>query len=237
MQKLWNLEGSDTISFLLRFITTFCLPFSTFFFLSLGLISLCFFFSIYLTLKTAEFAWCLLPLLFPSLFSFIIIFCSLFPAKCLRWPVFYLWTVASKLYHDWTTTTSILSQTVKTPPLHNVSFPISYLWPFARTQTWTDAGILSSTEHLSCRFIHTGPSSLYNSLKGSCSEEGFSLSSCACSERIRGNGLKLAQGRFRLDSFSVWVVRHGNMLPRQVVETPSLEAFKRHLGLVLGDSI
>jgi len=78
-------------------------------------------------------------------------------------------------------------------------------------------------------------------LKGAYEQDGENLFRRACCDRIRSNGFKLREGRFRLDIrkkyFATRVVKHRNRLLREVVDAPSLETFKDRLDGALSNLV
>jgi len=104
-------------------------------------------------------------------------------------------------------------------------------------ESWRDGAHQLGEEKLSGNLI-----AAFQYLKGSYSKEGDRLFSRVCDDRTRGNVLSnIEEGRCRLDirkkSFTARVVRNQNRLPSDVIDVPSLEAFKVRLDKALGNLI
>jgi len=82
---------------------------------------------------------------------------------------------------------------------------------------------------------------MFQNLKGGYKEDGDSLFTRSPMEKTRSNGYKLLLWRFRLDTrgkfFTMRTLSHCNDLPREVVDSPTLDTFKIQLDRVLGDLV
>ncbi|RMB99712.1 hypothetical protein DUI87_23714 [Hirundo rustica rustica] len=78
---------------------------------------------------------------------------------------------------------------------------------------------------------------LYNFLKGGCRQLGAGLFLQAATDRTRGYSLREHQGKYTLDItkffFTERAIKYWNNLPGEVVESPSLDVFKKRLDVAV----
>jgi len=81
----------------------------------------------------------------------------------------------------------------------------------------------------------------FHYLKGAYKKVGEGLFTRPCSDRTRGNGLKLKKGRCKLDTrkkfFTLRAVRRWHRFPRGVEHALSLETFKVRLDEALSNLV
>ena len=112
--------------------------------------------------------------------------------------------------------------------------------------------MIRGLQHLSCeeRLREPGLFSLEKrrlqgdlivALKGASKQEGQRLFTRVGSDRTRGNDFKLRQGKFRLDIRRKFFHTEGGyaleQVAKDVVDAPSLEAFKARLDVALGSLV
>lgn len=97
----------------------------------------------------------------------------------------------------------------------------------AREEWLQELGFFS----LGKRRLRGHPTAFYKYLKGDCSQVLVSLFSQVTRDQTGGNNLKQHRGRFRFDiretSVTKGIAKHWSRLPKKVLESPSLEVFKR----------
>lgn len=79
---------------------------------------------------------------------------------------------------------------------------------------------------------------MYKYLKQECKDDRTKFFSVVPSERTGDSGQKIKHVRVHLKKRELFLLtEHWQRLPAELVESSSLEILKRHLGMVLGNSL